>query len=241
MKFANRTEAGKILAEHLQTRSLGTSPVVLALPRGGIPVGYEVARRLSVPLDVFVVRKLGFPGNEEFAMGAIASGGTIVLDDAVISTAKVPREVVDSVIAKEQRELERRERAYRDGRQSTPLEGRDVILVDDGLATGQTMRAAVRALRKVHPRSITVAVPVGAEDTCNLLAREADTVICATTPDPFYAVGMWYDDFTQTTDEQVREWLRLAFSQQSSDDSAASPAARGPGEILLQCGREYLD
>lgn len=228
MRFANRNAAGKMLADQLVARGYGADDVVLALPRGGIPVGYEVALKLQAPLDVFLVRKLGFPGNEEFAMGAIASGGTIVLDEQVIARAQIPQSVVESVIQKETSELQRRDRAYRDGRRMIDVAGRNVILVDDGLATGQTMKAAVRALRSSDAKSITVAVPVGAEETCQMLTGEADHVICGTTPDPFYAVGMWYEDFTQTTDEQVREWLRLAYGRErngaSSSDSGGNPS-----------------
>lgn len=225
MRFADRTEAGKVLAERLSESEFAHDAVVLALPRGGIPVAYEVAVRLKLPLDIFVVRKLGFPGHEELAMGAIASGGTTVLDTAVIQSASIQDDVVTSVIEREQHELERREKAYRDGRARLQVTGRDVILVDDGLATGYTMRAAITALRKASPRSITVAVPVGAEETCNVLTSEADRVLCATTPDPFYAVGLWYEDFTQTTDEQVRDYLRRAYSR-PAPGSGLSPGVR---------------
>lgn len=182
--------------------------VVLGLPRGGIPVAYEVARALQAPLDVFVVRKLGLPGYEELAMGAIASGGVRVLNEQVSEWHAISDHALDTITQREQIELERRERAYREGRPLLPVKNRVVVLVDDGLATGSTMRAAVMAARRLEPARIIVAVPVGASETCHALTDVADEVICATTPEPFTAVGLWYSDFTQTTDDEVRRLLR---------------------------------
>ena len=205
--FRDRTDAGRALARALSAYANRPDVVVLALPRGGVPVGFEVARALDAPLDVFLVRKLGVPGQEELAMGAIASGHVGVLNDNVVRMLNIPREVIDAVAAREQRELDRREREYRDGRPPVRVAGRTVILVDDGLATGSSMRAAVQALRQQVPKEIVVAVPVAAAETCEALRREVDDVVCAWTPEPFDAVGLWYDDFSQTSDAQVRELL----------------------------------
>jgi predicted phosphoribosyltransferase len=208
-RFRNRLEAGQHLGREV-LRRLGTSQdnvIVLALPRGGVPVGREVARTLGAPLDVFVVRKLGVPGHEELAMGAIASGGVRVINDEVLRFAPVPPALIESVARRELLELERRERAFRGSRPPLNVEGRTVVIVDDGLATGSTMRAAVRALRSMRPRRIVVAVPVGAQSTCEVLEDEADEVVCLRTPEPFQAVGLWYDDFAQTTDEEVQDLL----------------------------------
>jgi putative phosphoribosyl transferase len=207
MLFRDRTEAGRILADKLAAYADRADVLVLALPRGGVPVAWEVAQALHAPLDVFLVRKLGLPGQEELAMGAIASGGTRVLNEDVVSKLNVPEEVIDAVAAEEQQELNRREHDYRDGRPPPDVRGRIVILVDDGLATGSTMRAAVAALRRQGPARIVVAVPVGAAETCAELQHEADEAICVQTPQPFYAVGAWYDNFSQTTDEEVRDLL----------------------------------
>ncbi len=206
--FADRREAGRILGETLVrdgTVRQGDT-VVLALPRGGVPVGYEVAVALNAPLAVFIVRKLGVPGHRELAMGAIASGGVRVLNDDVVQMLAIPRDAIERVAQEELAELARRERQYGPGG-IPPIAGRDVLLVDDGLATGSTMRAAVRAVRKLGPRQIVVAVPVAAADTCDQLSREADKVVCLRTPEPFHAVGLWYRDFSQTTDDEVRELL----------------------------------
>jgi len=208
--FTDRHEAGTVLAAQLQQYAGRGDVVVLALPRGGVPVGYEVARALGAPLDVFVVRKLGLPGRPELAMGAIASGGVRVLNDEVLEAVAVPQSAIDAVTRAEQAELERRERAYRGGRPPVPIEGRVVILVDDGLATGSSMRAAVLAVRRLNPARVVVAVPVGAPDTCQQLRELADEVACVFTPEPFRAVGLWYADFSQTTDEEVRQLLALA-------------------------------
>ena len=196
-----------MLAGPLEKFAQRDDVVVLALPRGGVPVGYEVARALGAPLDVFVVRKLGLPGHPEFAMGAIASGDVKVLNEEVVATFSVSQEAIDAVTRRERLELARRERAYRDGRPLLPIEGRLVILVDDGLATGSTMRAAVLAIRRLHPARIVVAVPVGASQTCRDLREIADEVVCVLTPEPFQAVGLWYTEFSQTTDEEVRQLL----------------------------------
>ena len=205
-RYANRRQAGVVLAGHLH-QFAGRNVVVLGLPRGGIPVAYEVARALQAPLDVFVVRKLGLPGHPELAMGAIASGGIRVLNDEVVRQLRVPTGAIDAVTRAEQAELERREYAYRGARTAVPIEGRVVILVDDGLATGSTMRAAVLAVRRLIPAEIIVAVPVGARETCRALAEVADDVVCARMPEPFTAVGLWYELFDQTTDEEVRGLL----------------------------------
>jgi putative phosphoribosyl transferase len=208
--FHDRADAGRALARALSAYANRPDVIVLALPRGGVPVGFEVARALDAPLDVFLVRKLGVPGQEELAMGAIASGHVRVLNATVVRMLKISRETIDAVAAREQRELERREREYRDGRPPVPVAGRTVILVDDGLATGSSMRAAVQALRQKGPQEIVVAVPVAAAETCEALRREVDDVVCAWTPEPFDAVGLWYDDFSQNTDAEVRELLERA-------------------------------
>jgi predicted phosphoribosyltransferase len=213
--FRDRTEAGRLLAEKLREYADRSDVVVLALPRGGVPVGYEVARALNAPLDVFVVRKLGVPGHEELAMGAIASGGVQVLNQDVLGLG-IPKEVVDFVAAKEQREVERREREYRDGRGAVDVRRRTVILVDDGLATGSSMRVAAMALKKKQPAQIVVAVPVGPPETCAEFESVVDKVVCAVTPEPFWAVGQWYRDFSQTSDEEVRDLLNRASSLTAS-------------------------
>jgi predicted phosphoribosyltransferase len=201
--YQDRREAGRELARHLRHLA-GPSTVVLGLPRGGIPVAYEVARALGAPLDVFVVRKLGHPGAPEYAMGAIASGGVIVMDPLPFGVTQAD---VDTVIAAEQVELGRREKLYRPGLPAMELAGRTFIVVDDGLATGSTMRAAVTALRQSRPAKLVCAVPVGAEDTVERLRAVADEVVCPWTPSPFQAVGLWYSDFAQTQDEEVRALL----------------------------------
>ena len=213
MLFQDRFEAGRFLASKLRQYANRTDVVVLALPRGGVPVGFEVAKALNAPLDVFVVRKLGLPGHEELAMGAIASGGVRVLNEDVIRGLGIPEGVVDVVAAEEERELERREREYRGGRPPLDVSGRTVILVDDGLATGSSMRVAALALRKKQPAQIVVAVPVASPATCAEFEAEVDQIVCAVTPEPFWAVGQWYRDFSQTTDEEVRELLRQAASR----------------------------
>ena len=206
--FADRHEAGRALAERLATFARRDDVVVLALPRGGVPVGYEVATRLGVPLDVFTVRKLGVPGHPELAMGAIASGGVQVLNDEVIDWLRPSADVVERVARVELAELDRRERLYRNGRPLVPLEGRTVILVDDGLATGSTMRAAVQAVRRLEAGRVIVAAPVGARDTCEAMRLVADDVVCVISPDRFVAVGAWYLDFSETSDDEVRRLLK---------------------------------
>ena len=210
MLFADRFEAGRVLASKLGEFSGRNNVVVLALPRGGVPVAYEVARALRAPLDVFVVRKLGTPGQEELAMGALAPGGITVLNREVIQALGIPQQTIDAVVTREQRELERREREYRDGRPAADVSGRTAILVDDGLATGSSMRVAAKALRTEGAAQIVVAVPVASPPTCAEFEAEVDKVVCATTPEPFWAVGQWYRDFSQTTDKEVRELLARA-------------------------------
>jgi predicted phosphoribosyltransferase len=205
--FRDRTEAGRLLAERLDAYADRPDVLVLALPRGGVPVAYEVARALGAPLDVFVVRKLGVPGHEELAMGAIATGGVCVLNDEVVQALGIPYRLIQAVAAREFRELGRRERAYRGDRPAPEVRGRTVILVDDGLATGSTMHAAVAALRRLGPDRIVVAVPTAAPSTCAEFRQEADECVCEITPDPFYAVGVGYKDFSQTTDKEVRDLL----------------------------------
>lgn len=210
MRFRDRHEAGELLGRDLARRLTQRDDVlVLALPRGGVPVGFRVAEALGAPLDVFIVRKLGVPGHEELAMGAIASGGVRVLNREVLGYLPVSQKMIDVIAEREQRELERREREYRGARPPLDVKDKSVIVVDDGLATGSTMRAAVTALRKMEPRRIIVAVPVAAQSTCNDFRAEgiADDVVCLRTPEPFQAVGLWYSDFTQTTDEEVHELL----------------------------------
>lgn len=214
-RFRDRQHAGRILAGKLQHYAGRPDVVVLGLPRGGVPVALEVARALQAPLDVFVVRKLGVPGHRELAMGAIASGGVRVLNDSVVRQLGIPERVLDEVTEEERIELERRERLFRGGRPAPVLEGRVAILVDDGLATGSTMRAAVAALRKLQPARIVVAVPVGAAETCAEFRREVDEVVCAEAPAFFQAVGLWYEVFDQTTDEEVREVLQRASQEEA--------------------------
>lgn len=209
-RFHDRTHGGRRLAAELAPYARRLNLLVLALPRGGVPVAFEVAQALDAPLDVFLVRKLGVPGQEELAMGAIASGGIRVLNPEVVQMLRIPESVIDAVAATEQRELERRERAYRGDRPEPGIRGRTVILVDDGLATGSTMRAAVQALRSQHPERLVVAVPVAAPETCDSFRDEVDDVVCAVTPEPFIAVGLWYRDFSQTTDREVHELLERA-------------------------------
>lgn len=209
-RFRDRSAAGRELAESLRSYRGREDVVVLALARGGVPVGYEVARALGAPLDVFVVRKLGVPSEPELAMGAIATGGVRVLMEEVLESLAIPDEVVARVAAEEERELERRERHYRGDRAPAEIRGRTVILVDDGLATGATMRAAARAVRAQDPKRVVIAVPVGSPETCASMEAEADEVVCLMTPEPYLAVGFWYEEFSQTTDEEVESLLRRA-------------------------------
>ena len=212
--FANRTEAGRLLAEKLIKYADRDDVIVLGLPRGGVPVAYEVAKRLGAPLDVFIVRKLGVPGFEELAAGAIASGGVRVLNEDVMRAIPHADEAIEAVTARETAELERREHEYRDGRPAPELRDRVVILIDDGLATGATMRAAVKALRQSCATKIVVAVPVGPPDTCREIEQDADETICLSTPEFFQAVGQYYEDFSQTSDNDVRELLSSAVQEQ---------------------------
>ena len=215
--FKHRSDAGQFLASKLADYANDAEVVVLGLPRGGVPVAYEVARRLHAPLDIFLVRKLGVPGHEELAMGAIASGGVRVLNQEVLSHLGIPEDIIELVVESEQRELKRREREYRGDLPPLELRGRTVIVVDDGMATGSSMRAAVQALRQKHPKRIVVAVPVGARETCESFRDEVDTLaVCAITPEPFTAVGLWYADFSQTTDDEVRELINRFRSKKAA-------------------------
>ena len=209
-RFRDRAEAGRRLATALQHYAGRSDVLVLALPRGGVPVAYEVAQALRAPLDIFVVRKLGVPGQPELAMGAIATGGVRVLNRDVVTALGIPPQMIDAVAARERAELERRERAYRGSRPLPDLTGRTVILVDDGLATGATMRAAAVALKKLRPGRVVIAVPTAAREVCDDFRKEVDEVVCAETPPLLGAVGMWYDDFNQTSDEDVRDLLNRA-------------------------------
>ena len=208
MFFQDRTDAGRILARYLTKYKDRPDVVVLALPRGGVPVAYEIAKALNAPLDIFLVRKLGVPGQEEVAMGAIATGGIRVLNEELIRHLNMPPELVDAITAREQQEIERRERVYRGDKPAPDIRGRTVIVVDDGLATGSTMLAALAALRQQQPARLIVAVPTAPPETCDSLRSYADEVVCAVTPDPFRSVGSWYRGFDQTTDDEVRDLLK---------------------------------
>src|ERR1700687_2200903 len=218
--FRDRREAGRLLAAKLTAYANRPDVIVLALPRGGVPVAYEVARGLGTPLDVFVVRKLGVPGYEELAMGAIATGGVRVLNDQLVERLGIGEQTIEAIAARERQELERRERLYRGDRPPPDVRGRTVILVDDGLATGATMYAAIEALRQQNPARIVVAVPTASPETCEEMKTKADEVICAITPEPFHAVGRWYRDFSQTTDEEVGVLLA---QRGTSEDSKTAP------------------
>ena len=222
MKFKDRTEAGQVLARKLAAYANYADVVVLALPRGGVPVAFEIATALNLPLDVFLVRKLGVPGQNELAMGAIASTGVRVLNQDIVRSLRLSDAVIDKVAAQEQQELERRERLYRDDRPIPQLHERTVIIVDDGLATGATMRAAIEALRQQQPARIVVAVPISSPETCRDLAVEVDEIICVETPQPFCSVGLWYEDFPQTTDEEVCALLKQAQTTLSTQQPVVS-------------------
>lgn len=209
-RFRDRREAGRRLAADLARYANRADVRVLALPRGGVPVAFEVAIALDAPLDVFVVRKLGVPGHEEYAMGAIASGGVVLLNEQVVRAAGVSNAEVERVLEDERRELQRREQRYRGARAAPAVAGNTVLLVDDGLATGSSMLAAVQALRAEDPARVVVAVPVASPDTCETMRRAADEVVCSVTPEPFHAVGLWYEDFGQTTDDEVHDLLEQA-------------------------------
>ena len=224
--FADRADAGRVLAGELVAYAGSPDVIVLGLPRGGIPVAYEVACALGAPLDVFVVRKLGAPGQEELAMGAIASGGVVVVNDEVIEALKISSEELSAEIENEGRELERREAIYRRGHALVAVKGKTVILVDDGLATGSTMRAAVAALRRQAPAQIVVAVPVGASSTCAEFEEIADRCVCAIAPEEFRSVGLWYEDFAQTDDEEVCKLLAHAASRELGSQQRCKRLAR---------------
>jgi putative phosphoribosyl transferase len=225
LPYKNRTEAARVLTE-LLTRYAGRADLfVLGLPRGGVPIAYEIARTLEAPLDLMLVRKLGLPGQEELAMGAIAMGGIRVLNAEVVEGLGVPAAVIDKVAAAELRELQRRERAYRGDRPVPDLAGQCVILVDDGLATGATMRAAIAAVRRHTPACVVVAVPVAPAATVVSLLQEADDVVCPATPEPFFGIGQWYEDFAQVTDEEVCQLLERAWQ---------SPPARRVRQVTAQ-------
>jgi putative phosphoribosyl transferase len=213
MIFKDRADAGRKLAARLTRYADRGDVLVLALPRGGVPVAYEVAKELKAPLDVFLVRKLGVPGYEELAMGAIASGGVRVINEELVNYLGIPDQVIEAIAAVEQRELERRALTYRDNRPPPDVKDRVVILIDDGLATGSTMRAAAASLRRQKPRRIVVAVPVSSSEICDEFRSEVDEIVCAVTPQNFQGVGLWYDDFSQTSDEEVRQLLMLAVQQ----------------------------
>jgi putative phosphoribosyl transferase len=215
----DRADAGRLLAEKLTAYADREDVIVLALPRGGVPVAFEIARKLRAPLDVFVVRKLGVPWQEELAMGAIATGGVRVLNDEVVRAYRISDDVLASVEAKEKKELERRERAYRGDRPALDVRGRTVLLVDNGVATGTTIRAGLAALRKLNPARIVVVVAVAPQSTYEELKAEADEVICLLAPEIFYAISLWYERFTQTTDEEVRDLLARAMEQKAASAS----------------------
>jgi putative phosphoribosyl transferase len=216
MIFRDRTDAGRELATRLKHYADRTDVLVLALPRGGVPVAYEVARELKAPLDVFLVRKLGVPGHEEVAIGAIASGGLRVLNEDIVNYLRISDEVIEATGEAEQRELERREQIYRANRPLSDVKDRVVILIDDGLATGSTMRAAVASLRLKKPKRIVVAVPVSSPETCEELRSEVDEIICVATPEHFQGVSLWYDDFSQTSDEEVQALLKKPYGNTDS-------------------------
>lgn len=205
--FNDRTDAGRRLAKRLSEYANRDDVLILALPRGGVPVAFEVAKELNVKMDVFIVRKLGVPGNEELAMGAIASDNIRVLNEDVVRSFQIPQRVIDEASAKELKELERRERIYRGNRPKPNISGSTVILIDDGLATGATMRAAAAAVKSKNPAKVVIAVPVAAPDTCSDFRDEVDEIVCVATPEPFYGVGAWYEDFSQTTDKEVCDLL----------------------------------
>lgn len=216
MLFEDRTDAGRQLADKLTEYAQREDVMILALPRGGVPVAFEIARVLQLPLDLFLVRKLGVPGDAELAFGAVASGGQRVINRSVVEFEQLTEAEIEAVTESEQRELERRERAYRDNRPSPQLKDKTVILVDDGLATGATMLAAVLALREHQPAKIVVAVPTASPETCAEFENYVDEIVCASTPDPFYSVGSWYRDFAQTTDDEVRELLARIWDRQTT-------------------------
>lgn len=211
-KFTDRQEAGAILAKYLKDYTNQSNVIILALPRGGVPVAYEISIALAIPLDIFIVRKLGVPGHEELAMGAIASGGTVIFNEPLVNQLKLEQSSIDTVLKVEQNELLRRELLYRGDRPFPKLFGKTIILVDDGIATGATMFAAIKALRKHKPASIVIAVPVAARETCEEMNSLVDKIICPLQPINFYAVGLWYENFSQTSDQEVIELLEKSNS-----------------------------
>ena len=222
MIFRDRTEAGKYLATKLLSYKDRQDALVLALPRGGVPVAFEVAQALRVPLDIFLVRKLGVPGHEELAMGAISTGGVRVLNKDTVDYLRIPEHIIDSIATEELKELKRRERAYRGNRPEPDVKGKTVIIIDDGLATGSTIRAAAQALRQQQPVRIVVAVPVSAPEACDEYRIGVDEIICAVTPEQFFGVGMWYLDFSQTTDEEVRDLLERARGEKHEKEMSSA-------------------
>jgi putative phosphoribosyl transferase len=243
-RFKNRVEAGRLLAEALRAYAGRGDVLVLALPRGGVPVGLEIARELHVPLDVFLVRKLGLPGQEELAMGAIATGGARVLNEELVSTLGLDQDLIDAVATRERAELERRERLYRGDRPPPDVRGKVAVLVDDGLATGSSMRAAVAALREQGPARIVVAVPAAPRQTCDGLRRHVDELVVLKTPQPFYAVGFWYEDFSEVSDEDVRRLLGsgrgIVIFAHGSGSSGQSPRSRAVADVLEAVGLETV-
>jgi putative phosphoribosyl transferase len=228
-RFKNRTQAGELLAQKLVAYAHHPDAIVVALPRGGVPVGFVIATALEVPLDILLVRKLGIPGYEEHAMGAIASGGLCVLQPMVLDRLKIPPSTIEQVAHRELDEIKRREKLYRAGRPALPLHNRVVILVDDGLATGSTMTVAVQAVRNQNPARVIIAVPIAAQEACKDLGAKADEIICLDTPSPFYAVGLWYDDFSQTSDHEVKSLLEEAERQQAPRSPDADSALHRQG------------
>jgi putative phosphoribosyl transferase len=214
-RYKDRVQAGQYLAKKLEHYSNDPDTIVLGLPRGGVVVAYEVAQKLQLPLDIFLVRKLGVPGYEELAMGAIASGGEQVINEDVIRMIHISPDMIEAAVNKEEKELERREKAYRGNRPELEIKSKNIILVDDGLATGATMRAAITALYKQRPRKIIMAVPVASSETCENFRSKVDELVCAMTPAYFHAVGEWYEDFLQNTDEEVQQLLHKANTLQS--------------------------
>ncbi len=227
-RLKNRIEAGKMLADALKNYASEPELIVLALPRGGVPVAFPVAQKFKAPFDVFLVRKLGVPGHEELAMGAVSSNGSRVLNQEVVDVLQIPEGLIDLVAQREMEEIKRRENVYRKGRPPLNLAGKTVILIDDGLATGSTMLASLKAIRTQCPRKIIAAVPVSPPSTCEQLQDDADAMICLITPEPFYGVGMWYDDFSQTEDREVVDLLDRAKAwTKGTADSINSNEARG--------------
>ena len=212
--FRNRSEAGKLLAGELTAYANSSEVLVLGLPRGGVPVAFEVAKALCAPLDICLVRKLGVPGHKELAMGAIATGDVIFINKDVVQWLGISQEAIEKVIAAERRELQRRERVYRPHQLAANVQGKTIILIDDGIATGSTIRAALTTLRQQQPQKIVVAIPVAPPDICHSLKAEVDELVCLLTPESLCAIGLWYEDFAQTTDEQVRQLLAAGYELQ---------------------------